>query len=124
MNLRQIANRMTRAINPNLSAEIYRSAGEVTAEDGSVTPSYDDMIIMQVQKQAVNQDDLKHIENQNIQGMLVSIYTNGNWCGMNRKKDQGGDLFVIGNDTWLVLAVPEIWPDWTHAICVLQLDNK
>ncbi|PLL44830.1 hypothetical protein CWN26_29645 [Klebsiella pneumoniae] len=57
----------------------------------------------------------------NIQGVLVSIWTDGNWCGINRDRQQGGDKFVIGNETWLVVDVPEIWPDWTRVIACQQL---
>ncbi|EKT2017176.1 hypothetical protein QDZ09_001038 [Salmonella enterica] len=45
----------------------------------------------------------------------------GNWCGLNRTRQQGGDKFVIGDETWLVVEVPEIWPDWTRVIVCLQV---
>lgn len=121
MNLRSIANKATRAVNPNVSAQIYKSTGYTTADDGSVTPGYADPVTMQVQKQAVTQSDLLHLDNLNIQGQVVSIHTDGNWCGLNRKKGEGGDLFVIGDDTWLVVSVPEVWPDWTRVIACLQI---
>lgn len=120
MNLRGIANSVTRSVNPNVSAQIYKSSGYTTAADGSTVPAYDDPVTMQVQKQAISQRDLQHIDNINLQGQFVSIYTDGNWCGLNRKREQGGDLFVIGDDTWLVVSVPEIWPDWTRVIACLQ----
>jgi hypothetical protein len=41
--------------------------------------------------------------------------------GINRDRQQGGDKFVIGNETWLVVDVPEIWPDWTRVIACQQL---
>lgn len=121
MNLRGIANAATRSVNPNVTAAIYKSSGYSTAEDGSQVPAYAEPVEMQVQKQAITQSDLRHLDDLNIQGQFVSIYTNGNWCGLNRKKDEGGDLFVIGDDTWLVISVPEIWPDWTRVIGCLQL---
>ncbi|EUL75697.1 hypothetical protein P831_04273 [Klebsiella aerogenes UCI 28] len=76
---------------------------------------------MMVQKQALSQADIRHMDNLNIQGILVNIWTNGNWCGLDRDKQQGGDKFVIGDETWLVVAVPEIWPDWTRVIACQQL---
>ncbi|EIC83987.1 hypothetical protein [Serratia sp. M24T3] len=121
MNLRGIANSVTQSINPNVSAQIYKSTGYDTADNGSMTPSYADAVTMDVQKQAISQNDLEHLDNLNLQGQFIGIYTNGNWCGMNRKKNEGGDLFVIGDDTWLVVAVPEIWPDWTRVVACLQL---
>lgn len=121
MNLRAIANSVTKSVNPNVSAQIFKSIGNTTADDGSMTPSYAEAVTMDVQKQAVSQRDLQHIDNLNLQGVFVSIHTNGNWCGLGRKKDEGGDLFVIGDDTWLVVAVPENWPDWTRVVACLQL---
>jgi len=120
MNLRKIANRVTSGVNPNVTAQIYKSTGYSTNDDGSQSPSYADAVSMKVQKQAISQSDLQHIDNINLQGQFVSIYTNGNWCGLNRKKNEGGDLFVIGDDKWLVVSVPEIWPDWTRVIACLQ----
>ena len=120
MNLRKIANRVTSGVNPNVTAQIYKSTGYSTNEAGKQSPTYADAVTMKVQKQAISQSDLQHIDNINLQGQFVSIYTNGNWCGLNRKKNEGGDLFVIGDDKWLVVSVPEIWPDWTRVIACLQ----
>ena len=120
MNLRKIANRVTSGVNPNVTAQIYKSTGYSTNDDGSQSPSYADAVTMKVQKQAISQSDLQHIDNINLQGQFVSIYTNGNWCGLNRKANEGGDIFVIGDDKWLVVSVPEIWPDWTRVIACLQ----
>ncbi|ELF4643998.1 hypothetical protein RNG81_004825, partial [Salmonella enterica subsp. enterica serovar Mbandaka] len=55
------------------------------------------------------------------QGVFATLYTDGNWCGLNRTRQQGGDKFVIGDETWLVVEVPEIWPDWTRVIVCLQV---
>ncbi len=120
MNLRGIANTVTQSINPNVSAEIYKYKSYGVADDGSTKPVFEDPVTMDVQKQAISQPDLQHADNINLQGKFASIYTNGNWCGMDRKRGQGGDIFVIGDDTWLVVDVPEIWPDWTRVIACLQ----
>ncbi|MGJ0579083.1 hypothetical protein ACR71G_13540 [Xenorhabdus bovienii] len=120
MNLHGIASAAIGAVNPFVPAQIYRSVGSVKNTDYSRTPGYADPISMMVQKQAVTQSDIRHLDNLNIQGVMASIYTDGNWCGINRPKQQGGDKFVINGETWLVVSVPENWPDWTRVIVCLQ----
>lgn len=120
MNLHGIASRAVGAVNPFIDAKIYRSTGQVTSADYSQTPTYAEPVVMQVQKQAVSQSDIRHLDNLNIQGVFASIYTDGNWCGIHRPRQQGGDRFVIGEEKWLVVAVPENWPDWTRVIVCLQ----
>lgn len=121
MNLHRIASRVISRVNPMVEAQIYRSTGPVKNPDYSTSPGFAPPVSMMVQKQALNQSDIRHMDNLNIQGVLVSIWTDGNWCGINRDRQQGGDKFVIGNETWLVVAVPEVWPDWTRVIACQQL---
>ncbi|WP_171882406.1 hypothetical protein [Klebsiella quasipneumoniae] len=121
MNLHRIASRVISRVNPMVEAQIYRSTGPVKNPDYSTSPGFAPPVSMMVQKQALSQSDIRHMDNLNIQGVLVSIWTDGNWCGINRDKQQGGDKFVIGNETWLVVAVPEVWPDWTRVIACQQL---
>ncbi|MMZ41448.1 hypothetical protein D3C81_118010 [compost metagenome] len=120
MNLHGIVSRAIGAVNPFVEAQIYRSLGAEKHEDYSRTPAYDAPVPMMVQKQAVSQGDIRHLDNLNIQGVFTSIYTNGNWCGVNRPKEVGGDKFIIAGETWLVVAVPENWPDWTRVVACLQ----
>ncbi|EPY4576201.1 hypothetical protein ACXDKZ_002020 [Klebsiella pneumoniae] len=121
MNLHSIVRSAISAVNPRVEAQIYRSSGPVKNQDYSTSPGFEPPVTMMVQKQALSQEDIRHMDNMNIQGVLVSIWTDGNWCGINRDRQQGGDKFVIGNETWLVVAVPEVWPDWTRVIACQQL---
>lgn len=120
MNLHRIAARAVGAVNPFVEAQVYRSTGSQKNADYSVTPDYAAPVTMRVQKQAVTQADIRHLDNLNLQGIFTSIYTAGNWCGINRPKQQGGDKFVIGDEAWLVVSVPENWPDWTRVVACLQ----
>ncbi|MFW7716508.1 hypothetical protein ACOIFF_11010 [Klebsiella pneumoniae] len=121
MNLHSIVRNAISAVNPRVEAQIYRSIGPTKNPDYSTSPGFAPPVTMMVQKQALSQADIRHMDNMNIQGVLVSIWTDGNWCGINRDRQQGGDKFVIGNETWLVVAVPEVWPDWTRVIACQQL---
>lgn len=121
MNLHRIASSVISRVNPMVEAQIYRSTGPVKNPDYSTSPGFAPPVTMMVQKHALSQADIRHMDNLNIQGVLVSIWTDGNWCGINRDKQQGGDKFVIGEEVWLVVSVPEIWPDWTRVIACQQL---
>ena len=121
MNIHRIASHAISRVNPMVEAQIYRSTGPVKNPDYSTTPGFAPPVTMMVQKQALSQADIRHMDNLNIQGVLVSIWTDGNWWGINRNKQQGGDKFVIGDEVWLVVSVPEIWPDWTRVIACQQL---
>jgi len=120
MNLRGIANAATRAINPNIPAQILASIGYTTSPDGSRVPGYADPVDVQIQRQELSQKDLLHIDGLNISGVLASIYINGNWYSVNRADGKGGDIIRFNEQEWLVIAVPELWPDWTRVIACLQ----
>jgi len=120
MNLRGIANAATRAINPNIPAQILASTGYTTAPDGSRVPGYADPVDVQVQRQELSQKDLLHIDGLNISGILASIYINGSWYSVNRADGKGGDIIRFNDQEWLVIVVPELWPDWTRVIACLQ----
>jgi hypothetical protein len=120
MNLHGIVRVAISRVNPYVDAQIYKSVGYTIDDSRKQIPKYEQPVSMRVQKQAIKQEYLQHIDNISQQGQLVSIYTDGNWCGMNRNKSQSGDKFVIGGETWLVILVPEIWPDWTMVIACLQ----
>lgn len=121
MNLHNIVRGPIGIVNPYVEAQIYRSTGPMVNPDYSTSSGYAEPITMMVQKQAVSQGDLRHMDNLNIQGELVSVWTDGNWCGMSRDKQTGGDKFVFNDGEWLVVSVPEIWPDWTRVILCRQL---
>ena len=121
MNLRAMANQLTQAVNPNIEATIYKSNGWTVNPDRSRTPAFDTPITMMIQKQAMTQSDLQHVDSMGLQGQFLSIYTNGNWCGLNRKANEGGDIFEFDGNKWRVISVPENWENWTRVIVCLQL---
>lgn len=126
MNLRGIANSVTQAINPNISAQIKPSCGSwVTNPDGTRTPEFGALVDIKVQRQSLTQKDLMHIDGMNLSGVVAPFYINGNWYSVNRPEGKGGDIILIPSlsEEWLVVAVPELWPDWTRVIACLQLST-
>ena len=121
MDLNRIANGLTQSVNPNIPAIARISNGYGTAADGSRAPQYlpDENVV--VQKQNLTQRDLMQLEQLNIQGVDCTAYIPGAWYGVVRKDKKGGDLFIINGETWLVVAVLEIWRDWSRvALCLQQ----
>lgn len=121
MDLNRIANGLTRSVNPNIEAIAKISDGYETAPDGSRGPKYLPDETVMLQKQALTQRDLMQLDQLNVQGAECSAYIEGAWYGVVRKDKKGGDLFVINGETWLVVAVLEMWPNWSRvALCLQQ----
>ncbi|ELY3738966.1 hypothetical protein SMX82_002355 [Cronobacter sakazakii] len=119
MNLRGIANGLTSRINPNVSGVFQVNTGFTTLPGGKRVPSYNNVDVS-VQFQELSSTDLKQIDAVNTQGILRSAYLNGNFNGVNRPEQKGGDILMVGNDKWLVVKVAELWPDWCRVIVNLQ----
>ncbi len=125
INLRAVANRYTRGINPNISAVLEQSTGSATRADGSRVPAYS-AIPIEVQVQALSFGDLRQAEGVNLQGTRRKVYVNGVVSGIIRPAQTGGDLLIFGpgvlpeGDTWLVAMVSEQWPSWASFIITLQ----
>lgn len=119
MNLRGIANGLTSRINPNVAGIFQVNTGFTTLPGGKRVPSYNNVDVS-VQFQELSSTDLKQIDAVNIQGILRSAYLNGNFNGVNRPEQKGGDILVVGSDKWLVVKVAELWPEWCRVIVNLQ----
>lgn len=119
MNLRGIANSATRAINPNVNGVFRINTGFTTLPGGKREQTYSNVDV-EVQMQELSSTDLRQVDAINIQGILKSAYLNGNFNGVNRPDQKGGDILVVNGQKWLVVKVPELWPDWCRVIVNLQ----
>lgn len=128
MNLRGIANSVTRAVNANVSAELWQSSGYTTADDGKRTPTFRKRSIT-TQVQALSYDDLRQLDGLNIQGVRRAIYADSQIASVIRVRQKGGDLIVFQKNTlpegttWLAVHVLERWPDWCKIAITLQDDE-
>lgn len=129
MNLRGIANSVTRAVNPNVQGTVKRSDGYDTKANGVRVPKYTDQPVT-VQAQALSYGDLRQLEGLNIQGVKRAIYVNGAVAGLIRVGQKGGDIIVFPagtfyeGTTWLCVHVLEQWPDWCKFAITLQDELK
>lgn len=127
MNLQAIANGVITAINPNVPATLYASAGYTTVNFRQV-PAYNPAVIA-AQVQPLSSKDLRLLEALNIQGAEKAIWLTGTALAISRIKKRGGDMIVFADglmpegNTWKVLASLEQWgTTWCHVAVVLQDD--
>lgn len=125
MNLHGIVRSQISAVNPDIAATLRRSAGYTTDTDGTQIPAYT-TLTGSIQVQALGPSDLRHVEPLNIQGVLRKVYAYGNWMGVVRADQKGGDLLTFSQvpggaaQDWKVVTVFETWPDWCAIGVVLQ----
>jgi hypothetical protein len=79
-------------------------------------------VALRIQKQELSFKDLQQVDGLNLQGIFCSVYLAGAIYGVDRGTAGGGDKFVFNGQTWLVVAVPEQWPDWCRVILCLQVN--
>ena len=120
MNLHGMVSGVISVINPKIKANLKRSTGYGTDASGKRAPTYDTFNDVLVQVQSVKADELKFLIGNNIQGVLRSVHLDGDWRGIQRATQQGGDIMEFNGHTWLVVWVFESWPDWSRVIVAMQ----
>ena len=120
MNLHALVRGAINSVNPDIPVSIQRSAGYTTSPDGTRVPVYDAPLAAMAQVQELTAADLRKLDGLNIQGAVRSVYLNGQWNGAVRPGGTGGDLLTFQGRVWLVTAVLDQFPDWTHMAVTLQ----
>jgi hypothetical protein len=121
MDLRGIANTVSDTVNPNISVTVKASTGYTIGSGLKQVPSYAAPVTGFAQVQALTAADLRHLDGLNIQGATKSIILRGELNAIVRVNSQGGDIVIIGTQTWLTVAVLEQWPLWSR--CAIQLQD-
>lgn len=110
MNLHAIVGNSIAQINPYVLGNYQQSSGYTTNDDGSRVPSYYPGVTVQIQMQALQYNDIMQISSLNVQGTRQAMYINGDWEGLVRVNQQGGDIITLpDNSIWLVVMVLERW---------------
>ncbi|MGV3346411.1 hypothetical protein ACGVWS_11970 [Enterobacteriaceae bacterium LUAb1] len=122
MNLHKIARSAISRVNPFTQAIIRVSDGFDMERGRKQTPKYLPDQTISIQLQPLSGEDLKHVEGMNLQGLIKSIHVDGNFYGVNRERQIGGDLIIIGGDTWLVVEPLELWPQWCRLLVQMQVN--
>lgn len=124
MNLHAVVSGAISAVNPPVAGLIYVSAGSLTEADGSRVPMFAAPVAANLQVQALSGEDLRHLDNLNLQGIMRAVYIMGGIEGIDRNTGKGGDILAFQGQYWLVSQVLEPWNDsagWTKVACTLQI---
>lgn len=122
MDLHGIVSGAISAVNPFIAAQVYQSTGASTGPDGSLTPGYAEPVLLSIQKQELSFKDLQHVDSLGLQGIFCTVYLEGQIFGVDRGSAKGGDKFEFNSQVWMVVAIPEQWPDWCRVILCLQVN--
>ena len=124
MNLHRLVKSQIGAVNPHVYATLQRSTGYATNADGTRTPTYGGTETVRVQVQALQYTDIAQSDGLNIEGERRAMYIEGNWEGVVRADQRGGDLITLPDGTnWLVAMVLENWggrDGWVKVACTRQ----
>ena len=124
MNLSSMVGPAIGSVNPFVTSSIQRSTGSTTGDSGKRTPSYSASELIQVQKQALQYNDLVQVDGLNISGEKCAMYIQGKVEGINRTEGKGGDLITTPDGKeWLVTIILEDWSEtggWCKVACVRQ----
>ena len=120
MNLHGIVSGAIGTVNPFETLTVNQSTGYTTNADASRAPTYSTATISG-QVQPMSAEELKLVEALNIQGVKRKVYANGQYNGVVRAAQKGGDLVTRTDGTvWKVVLVTEYWPDWCSFVMALQ----
>lgn len=121
MDLLNLTSSVVSVVNPRVNVTIQQSTG-YTNTLGKRTPTYAAPVTVRAQVQEqLSRSDLMQLEALNIQGTKISIYLEGSYDSLVRDEKKGGDLITLGDGSiWLVVLVPEKWPNWCRVLATLQ----
>jgi hypothetical protein len=121
MNLHSVVRSAITTVNPDIYATLLRSNGYATSPSGKQVPVFQ-TFSGRIQVQGLSGKDLQHTDFLNIQGTLRTVYLLGNWAGVVRADQKGGDIMKFAQmpgapaQDWSVVSVKEQWPNWCSVI--------
>lgn len=125
MNLRQIANRQTSGVNPNLTVQLYSYGVFTTSPSGKTVASYAAPVPVVAQVQALTKKEIEHIDALNLSPCERAAYVNGQIKAFDRVEQTGGDFLYFENRWWKVMAILEGWTTagWCKVALVGQIEG-
>lgn len=129
MHLRRLVRGSINAVNRDKLIQWLASQGAInTRTTGVSVPTYAPVQGIWAQIQPVPTQQLAHLENLNIQGVLRHVYMKGAVASAVRADGTGGDLLLFPElpcgpqRQWLVVLVTEQWDSWCKVIAQMQND--
>lgn len=124
MNLHNVVRRAINAINPDQNIVVKVFSGVDNSGTWAQVIYTSQNAVAQVQP--MNSEDIQFINNFNSSSLYKAMYIYGDWSGLNRVEENGGDLIEWDNKIWYVVSVPEGWnptAGWTKVLVVAQIDE-
>ena len=94
MNLRAIANGVTRAVNPNMTATLMLNNGYQTDDAGVRTAHYDTEEVT-IQTQSLSSQERQEFDGLLQQGHMLNVYVTGQFSVLRRIAGKGSDKLVF-----------------------------
>lgn len=120
LNLHALVRPLITAVNPDQTVVVLQSAGFEIA-DYAQRPVWKAAVAAQAQPQPVPDKALQFLVQQRQNSLWQDFYLEGEWNGLRRAKEQGGDLLYWDGFEWQVDQVLERWSPtvgWTKVRCV------
>lgn len=131
MRLHRLVRGAINAVNKDKLIPWLASQGAINDNTtGIATPTYATVQNIWAQIQPLPTDELAHMEQLNIQGVLRHVYMKGAVASAVREDGTGGDLLQFpevcdgAQRTWLVMKVLEQWDSWCAVVVKLQNDQN
>lgn len=120
MNLHAIVRPLINLVNEDVTVVILQSAGFAVV-DYVQRPVWKPAVAVKAQAQPVADKTLQFLVQQRQNTIWHDFYLEGEWNGLRRAKEQGGDLLYWDGFEWQVDQVLERWSTgsgWTKVRCV------
>ena len=124
MNLNQLVRSAISVVNPDVTVTILQSDGFIEDEAGNQIPQYLPPVSTTAQIQPINSEERQVAERLNQSRIYRNAYLNGNWTGLQRSTESGGDLIYWDGFEWWIDDVPEAWNPTAGWTCVRIIQQK
>lgn len=119
MNLHMMAKGAISIVNPMIEATLRKGTGYTTEDDGSRTPTFEETT-GDIQVQGISNEQLYYLDQQGFEGILKAVYLYGEWSGIVKTDNDGGDILLFSGYEWLVVKVDEAWNGMWSKVIVCQ----
>ena len=124
MNLHSIVRGAICAVNPDVTVIIRRSNGFIEDEAGQQIPQYLPTVSVTAQIQPINSEERRSVERLNQSRIYRNAYLDGDWTGLKRSTEQGGDLVYWDGYEWWIDDVPEAWDPTAGWTCIRIVQQR
>ena len=122
MSLHDLVANVICTVNPMMTCQLYASTGNTPVAGGKSVPTFAAATNVIAQVQQLTASNLKHLAEMGMSGITRRVWCDTILHGVDRAAGLGGDKLVLPDGTiWLVVAVPEVWPDWCSALLQKQV---